>query len=76
MTVTDLARGTTVSTTTNDQGLFEVRYLLAGTYSVTVELQGFKKYVQEKVPIEIVQTLNLAIVLEVGGVQESVSCHR
>ena len=73
VSVTDVARGTTVSTTTNDQGLFQVNYLLPGTYAVTVELQGFKKHIQDKVLLQISERRDLAIVLEVGGVQESVS---
>ena len=72
VTVTDTARGTTASTTTNEQGLFQINYLLPGTYSITVELQGFKKYVNDQVPLQMTQTLNLPIALEVGGVQESV----
>lgn len=73
VTVTDVARSRTASTTTNEQGLFQVQYLLPGTYTVVVELAGFKKHVQENVPLEISQTLDLAIVLEIGGVEESVT---
>jgi hypothetical protein len=73
VTVTDVARGRTASTTTNDQGLFLVNYLLPGTYTVVVELAGFKKHVQDNVLLQISETRDLAIVLEVGGVQETVS---
>jgi hypothetical protein len=73
VTVTDVARGTKASATTNEQGLFQVNYLLPGTYKVEVELQGFKKHVQENVQLQISQTLDLAIVLEVGALQETVS---
>src|SRR5512132_2279564 len=44
--VTDVARGTTVSLTTNDEGLFQASYLLSGTYQVVVETAGFKKFIQ------------------------------
>jgi hypothetical protein len=73
VTVTDLARGTKATATTNEQGLFQVNYLLPGTYRVEVELAGFKKWIQENVQIQMLQTLDLAVVLEVGTVQESVS---
>ena len=73
VTVTDVARGTTASSTTNDQGLFQVNYLLPGTYTVVVEIAGFKKHIQDKVLLQISETRNLAIVLEVGGIQETVS---
>src|SRR4030095_2700238 len=73
VTVTDVARGTTATATTNEQGLFQVNYLLPGTYMVAVELQGFKKHVQDNVVLEISETRNLAIVLESGNLQESIS---
>ena len=73
VTVTDAARGTTVSVTTSSEGLFQVNYLLPGTYQVTVEASGFKKHVQDKVLLQISETRDLAIVLEVGGLEEAVN---
>jgi len=71
--VTDVARGTTVSLTTNDEGLFQANYLLSGTYQVIVEMAGFKKYIQDKVVLQINENRNLDITLEVGGTQETVT---
>src|SRR6185436_10608199 len=51
--VTDVARGTTVSLTTNEEGLFQANYLLSGTYQVVVENMGFKKYIQDGVLLQI-----------------------
>jgi len=73
VTVTDVTRGTTASTTTNERGLFQVNYLLPGAYKVTVELAGFKKHVQENFQLQTGQTRDLTVVLEVGGLQETVS---
>ena len=73
VTVTDPARNTTVTVVTNDQGLFQTNYLLPGTYTITVELAGFKKYVGTDLPLQISQTLDLLIVLEVGAMEESIS---
>jgi hypothetical protein len=73
VTITDVARGTTISLKTNNEGLFQASYLLPGTYRVTVELGGFKKYVQDNVLVQMNETRDLAIVLEVGGVEEAVS---
>ncbi len=73
VTVTDPARNTTVTVTTNDQGLFQVNFLLPGTYKVTVELAGFKTYVQDRLTLQMTETRDLAIVLEVGALQESVN---
>src|SRR4029453_12935138 len=73
VTVTDVARGATASATTNEQGLFQFNYLLPGTYTVRVELQGFKKVVQDNVVLQISETRDLAIVLEVGMLDEAIS---
>jgi len=73
VTVTDPARNTTVTVVTNEAGLFQANFLLPGTYKVTVELAGFKTYVQENVVLQMTETRDLAIVLEVGALQESVS---
>src|SRR5512139_3641853 len=73
VTVADLARGSTATSTTNGEGLFLVNYLLPGAYRVTVEVPGFKKHIQDKVVLQIAETRDLPIVLEVGGVEEAVS---
>ncbi len=73
VTVTDVARNTTSVAVTSDQGLFHVNYLLPGTYRVTVELAGFKKFVQERIQLQMTETRDLAITLEVGGLEESVN---
>jgi hypothetical protein len=73
VTVSDATRGTTNTVVTNEEGLFVVNYLVPGSYKVTVELQGFKKHVQDNVQVQINETKNLAIALEVGAMEESVS---
>lgn len=73
VTVTDAARGTVVALTTNEVGLFQATYLLPGAYRVAVELQGFKKYVQEGLALQMAQTIDLTIALEVGGMEEAIS---
>ena len=71
--VTNVAMGTTVSVTSNDAGVFVAPYLVPGTYQITVEFQGFKKYVREKVGLSIGESLDLPIVLEAGGTEESIT---
>ena len=39
VSVTDVARGTTVSLKTNEEGIFQAPYLLSGTYQVLVEVE-------------------------------------
>ena len=71
--ITDVARNNTVDLTTNDEGLFEAPYLLPGTYTVVVEMTGFKKYLQDQVPVAINQTRTLDIKLDLGTPQETVT---
>ena len=40
---------------------------------MTVEVTGFKKHIQDKVQLQISETRDLPIVLEVGGLEEAVS---
>jgi len=71
--VKDVARGTSVTLTTNGEGLFQANYLLPGTYQVVVEIAGFKKSIQDGVQVQINETTDLDIALEVGGAQETVT---
>jgi TonB-dependent receptor len=71
--VTDVERNATVSTVTNGEGLFQVNDLLPGSYLVTVELQGFANYVQDRIQVKINQTRDLAIALALGGASESIT---
>lgn len=73
VSIIDATRGTTIALTTNDDGLFQAPYLLPGTYQVVVEIAGFKKYIQDGVLVQINETRDLDIVLEVGGTQETVT---
>jgi hypothetical protein len=69
----DAARGTTATAVSNEQGLFQIPYLLPGRYRLEVELTGFKKYVQDNVILQMNGTVDLPIVLELGNLQETVS---
>ena len=71
--VTDLARNTTATITTNDDGIFEAPYLLPGGYRVTVEMSGFKKSLQDNVQVAINETRTLDIKLDVGTPAETVT---
>lgn len=73
VTVTNVARNTAESLTTNDDGLFVAPFLLPGTYQVLVEVAGFKKSIQDKVLVAINETTNLDIQLDVGTPTETVT---
>jgi Carboxypeptidase regulatory-like domain len=71
--ITDVARGTTVSVTTNDAGLYQAPYLLPGTYQIVVEVNGFKKYVRGGVVLRIGDTLDIPVQLEIGQTSDTIT---
>jgi hypothetical protein len=71
--ITNVAMGTTVSVVTNDSGLFQAPYLLPGAYRVQVEIKGFKKYVREGIRLQVNDTVEIDVALEIGDVGESVT---
>src|SRR5687768_6110051 len=60
--------GKTQTTTTNSNGAFSFAQLEPGTYTVTINAQGFKTLVANQVKIDIGREFNLSPTLEVGGV--------
>ena len=60
----------TVTTATGNYSLVQ---LPAGTYDLTVQYTGFKKYAQPGLAIQVAQTTRLDIVLELGAVTETVT---
>ncbi len=66
--LTDEARGTTLTTTTGDNGSYNFDLIQIGTYTLAVEKEGFNKYVSKNnvVNVNLPTTLNVA--LEVGNV--------
>ena len=72
VTVTNLEMGTAINTTSNEVGFFQVPYLIAGPYRVTVTQPGFKTYTSTKLDIHIADRLELNLTLEVGEAMEDV----
>jgi hypothetical protein len=58
---------------TTSEGIFTAPLLPPGTYSITVGVSGFKKYVQSNVQISVNDRRPVDIVLETGGVTEVVN---
>src|SRR5258708_17868498 len=57
---------------TNNDGFYYVPYLRPGTYNVTVEAAGFKKYIRDGVEIRTNDQPRIDVKLEVGNLTESV----
>ena len=72
VTVTNVATGISLSTTTNDRGVYSLPGLRPGDYSITVELQGFSKFVRSSVTLQVAQVLRVDAALQAGNITETV----
>ncbi|MFB3828735.1 MAG: TonB-dependent receptor domain-containing protein [Bryobacteraceae bacterium] len=68
----ETASNVKASSATNMTGSYEIPYLLPGTYSVSVEMAGFKTSVRSGIELRINDRLTLDFTLEVGDVSQSV----
>jgi Carboxypeptidase regulatory-like domain/TonB dependent receptor-like, beta-barrel len=73
VTVTNTDTGTSRSTVTNDQGVYRAVLLPLGSYTITAELQGFRKYEQTGLNLSAGQTIVTNIELGVGNLNETVT---
>jgi hypothetical protein len=73
VTVTNSATRQTSTTTTREDGSFEVLNLPIGRYSVAVEREGFNKVVTQENKLEINQSLRFDITLTIGTVNQTVT---
>lgn len=71
--VMSVERGTTEQTTSNDAGLFLVRYLQPGAYTLTAEHAGFKKVVRSGIVLAAADNPSLDLRMELGQTSESVT---
>jgi hypothetical protein len=57
---------------TNNDGYYYVPYLRPGIYNLTIEAQGFKKYVREGIELRTNEQPRIDVKLEIGSIAESV----
>lgn len=69
--ITSMTTNVTLTATTNDEGRFSVPFLLPGTYRVTTEKTGFKRFVQSGVEVRVSETVELNIGMQAGEVTEA-----
>ncbi|HYH85788.1 MAG TPA: carboxypeptidase regulatory-like domain-containing protein, partial [Pyrinomonadaceae bacterium] len=73
VTVKDDVTGLERRVQSNDDGNYVVTQLNPGTYTVTVEQQGFKRYIETSVTLNAKDRRSLNAVLEAGDVSEVVT---
>lgn len=71
--VTNQATGIERTLTTDQMGRYEATHLNPGTYRVTAEAAGFKKFEHRDVILEAQQTVRIDVALEVGSVGTEVT---
>lgn len=72
VSITSVAQGVSVNTTTNESGNYQETHLLNGAYDVKIEHNGFKTYSQRiDVLVNAVSQVNAA--LQVGSVNENIT---
>ena len=72
VTIKNNATGDTRQTSSSDEGRYTFSQLLPGSYSVTVEAKGFKRFVAAQLTLQAAQTGELNAALQLGEVNQTV----
>ena len=72
VTIANPATGLSRTTQSDSSGAFTFPGVPPGTYALTVEMQGFKTSVLDKVALQVDSTSEVSVALQVGSLSESV----
>src|SRR5712664_964739 len=72
VTVTDITKGTSEETTTNESGNYSVIHLIPDTYRIKIEAAGFKAYDVASVLVQVDTAVRVDAQLQVGAVTQTV----
>jgi Carboxypeptidase regulatory-like domain len=73
VTATNVATKVASTTTTNGEGDYTILYLTPGVYTLSAELLGFKKVIQENVEVRISDRVGVDLKLDVGRIEETLT---
>jgi Carboxypeptidase regulatory-like domain len=73
VTATNTGTGEQSKSVTTDTGNYTIPSLPAGFYNLTVEVKGFKKFVQEGIEIQVSVTNRVDVSLQVGATSETIT---
>src|SRR4051812_27021882 len=73
VTVTNIGTGQKQTLTTSEDGAFQVTSLDPVTYSIKVEVQGFKTATIQSLKVDTATTANANVIMEPGAVGEQVT---
>ncbi|HPT28348.1 MAG TPA: carboxypeptidase-like regulatory domain-containing protein, partial [Bryobacteraceae bacterium] len=71
--ITSVERNVTTTTQTNDQGNYLFPFVIPGTYNLTIERSGFKKYARQNIVLQAQDKARADVALEVGDVTQSIN---
>ena len=69
---TNIGTNVTIRSTTNQEGVYNLLYLIPSSYSVSVSASGFKKSRRDNIQLPIHERLQLDFTLELGDMTEQV----
>src|SRR5215207_3761056 len=72
ISATEAETGVARTAVSNESGRYIFSSLVNGRYTVTAELQGFKKVVHQNIKVDVNTTIRVDVVLEVGAMTEAV----
>ena len=70
--LTNLDQNRSWNAASNDRGEYDIEQIPPGRYSLTVEVKGFKKFVQPGMTLAVNQVANVDVTLQPGSVTETV----
>jgi hypothetical protein len=71
VTIREVNKGTSDSYVTDENGIYTAPFLTPGTYTVEVNVQGFRRWRREGVILQVNQRARVDVALEVGGIEET-----
>jgi len=71
VTVTDEAKGTTDTATTNESGNYTVTHLIPDSYSIKIEAQGFKSFEQKSIVVRADASQRVDAQVQIGSTSET-----
>jgi hypothetical protein len=72
LTITNTETSTASNGSTNAEGAYYIPYLAVGSYELTVEATGFKKFIQKGITLRAAEVPKVDVKLEIGAASQSV----
>jgi hypothetical protein len=73
VTLINPANGSELRVQTTDTGNYTITSVPAGMYNVVVEVNGFRRYEQQGIRVQVAQTARIDVAMQVGATTESVT---